>query len=131
MLLRGIILAVSTWLRLPLVSAVVCFAASGCALGPIASFDGADYSEIRSRNCAGLALERQQRLERIASLEAAMKSELTVPPTTLAQAVQRMGSAPEVGTNAYGELNSERLRLEGNAAEQQRIPCPVEIAKRS
>jgi hypothetical protein len=117
--------------RLLVLLAAAGLSVSGCALGPIASFDGADYSEIRSRNCAGLALERQQRLERIASLEAAMKTELTAPPATLAQAVQRMGSAPEVGTNAYGELTSERLRLEGTAAEQQRIPCPAEIAKRS
>jgi hypothetical protein len=131
MLLCSPLSVVTTWCRLPVRVAAVCLSLSGCALGPIASFDGADYSEIRSRNCAGLALERQQRLERIASLEAAMKTELTVPPATLAQAVQRMGSAPEVGTNAYGELTTERLRLEGNAAEQQRIPCPVDIAKRS
>ena len=104
---------------------------TGCAVGPIASFDGTEYSEIRNRNCAGLALERQQLLERMSVIEAAMKTELTTAPVTLAQAVQRMGSAPEVGTNAYGELTSERLRLEGVVAEQQRIPCPVDIAKRS
>lgn len=131
MLFGSSLSAVTMWFRMSALLVGLCLSASGCALGPIASFDGASYSEVRSRNCAGLELERQQYLERISSLEAAIKTELTSPPKTLAQAVQRMGNAPEVGTNAYGELTSERLRLEGNVEEQARIPCPVDVAKRS
>ncbi len=107
----------------------ICFVLGGCALGPIASFDGGTYSEVRGHSCNALAIERQQHVARIATLEGTMAAELAKPPTTLAQALQRMGDSPQVGTDAYAELTSEQTRLEANRVEAMRIPCPAEVAK--
>ena len=101
---------------------------SGCALGPFASSDGAESGEYHSRNCAGLAIERHERLARISNLERAMQAELTAPPATLVHAMQRIGAAPETGTTAYGDLSAERNLLAATTAAAERMKCPAEMA---
>ena len=107
----------------------VCAGLGGCAMAPFGAFESGSIGEGRSHSCAGLALERQQYLARIAALEGAMSAELANPPKTLAHAFQRMGSSPQIGTEAYGELTSEQARLEANRVEAMRIPCAAEVAK--
>lgn len=115
----------ATW-ALPL--SVGCVLLSGCALGPLgplASGDGAEYAELHSHNCSGLAIERQERLTRIATLEHSVQGELQAPPATLMQAVQRNGPSPEVGTQSYAQLAAERRLLDEVAAASLSAKCTV------
>ncbi len=97
-------------------------------MGPLASGDDAHYAELHSRNCSGLAIERQERVARIAALEKLVQGELQAPPATLMQVVQRSGSSPEVGTQSYAELAAERRLLDENAAATLSAKCPAGAA---
>jgi hypothetical protein len=90
--------------------------------GVAAASTGID--EIHSTTCPGLAIERQERLRRIAALQTAIAAELKNLPTTVAQAVQRASGAPEEGTLAYGEMMVERAQLDSIAAAGTRLRCP-------
>ena len=62
------------------------------------------------------------------SIEGMMQAELTAPPATLVHAMQRIGTAPETGTAAYGDLMAERNLLAATTAAAERMKCPAEMA---
>jgi hypothetical protein len=80
--------------------------------------------EIRSSTCAGLALERQERLQRIAQLQTTVVAELASPPATLAQAVQRATGNPEEGTAAFKDISVERTQIASIASVAGPMGCP-------
>ena len=95
------------------------------ATGTVTSLDD---GEFHSTTCDGLTLERRERLARIARLEAAVPAELSAIPSTVMQAVQRMGTKPEAGTSAYDELQAERWRLASNEDEAKKLNCMIDPA---
>ena len=96
-------------------------AAASLAAGSVANMDD---GEFHSNTCDGLVLERQERLARMGRLETATTNELKTLPSTLMQAVQRLGTAPEDGTAAHAELNAERTRLAANQEAAKKLNCP-------
>ena len=124
-----------------LLALAACCTLAGCALGPLASSNGADEiatasiaggsvsaEEIHSASCDGLALERRERVKRIAALQPNIAAELGSPPATIAQALQRVSAAPETGTTAYAQIAQERTNLEAAEALAARKGCPAEAA---
>ena len=118
-----------------------CLLLSGCAFGAlpashendalpasanltVGSGANMDDGEFHSSTCDGLILERQERLARMGRLEIATTNELKTLPSTIMQAVQRLGTAPEDGTAAYAELSAERARLAANQEAAKKLNCP-------
>ena len=126
--------------RLPAVLASCCLL-GGCAFGPLASsthgngvaangvaagsIETIGSDEQRSTSCEGLAVERQVRTARIAALRPQMAVELENSPTTLMQALQRVSTTPEVGTNAHAQIAADQAGLDAAAALAARKGCPA------
>jgi len=145
--MRDYLLQLRGTLRLRAVAAVCASVVlAGCAMGPLPSSTSHEaiatgsigtaapstgLGEIHSGTCSGLALERIERLRRIDVLQESVNAELTKPPATIEQAMQRSGSSPEQGTTAYRDLAAERVHLDTVKAAEAKMSCPIDVATKA